>query len=306
MIQAALLLTGETASVDFKRSLDPGNQGEWLEVIKDVVALSNTGGGVILIGLEDDGAPSHCDVSAAGDIDSAVLTDKIHKYTGTHFHEFEITTAEKEGAAVVAIEIRRSAIPLVFTKVGTYEPTPGKQKNAFSVGTVYFRHGAKSEPCTSDDLRGCVERELDSRKKYWLEGIARVIEAPIGSRVTILPPAGDPTGPSGSVPLRLVNDPSAPSYFAVPIDQTHPYRQKEVAREVNQRLSGRRVINSHDLVCIRRAHNIQQNIVFCYTQNFVAPRYSPAFVDWIVEQYEKDPNFFEQARATYDVLKGKS
>lgn len=304
MIQDALIRTSESADVDFKRCFDPESSGEWLEIIKDMVAFANSGGGVILIGLEDDGTPSECDISASAEIDPAEVTDKIHKYTGTHFHEFEIGSVEKAGKRIVVIEIQRSPVPLVFTKVGTYEVVPGKQKNAFSIGTVYFRHGAKSEPCTSDDLRKVIEMELDSRKHSWLDGIARVIEAPLGSRVAILPPSSEPTGPAGSVPLRLVSDPSAPSYFAVPLDQTHPFRQKEVVREVNQNLSGKKTLNAHDIICIRRVYKIHQNIIFCYTQNFASPRYSQAFVDWILEQYGKDPTFFERTRSEFDGLKG--
>ena len=46
-----------------------------------------------------------------------------------------------------------------------------KQKTAFSAGTVYFRHGAKSEPGTSEDLRASLERELDRIRSSWLDGI---------------------------------------------------------------------------------------------------------------------------------------
>lgn len=304
MLQQALQRTSESAEVDFKQSFDPTAPGEWLEIIKDVVAMANSGGGVIIVGLSDDGSPSGCDVSDAGDLDPAELTDKIYKYTAVHFHDFEIVCTNKQGFNLVSIQIYRVSAPLAFTKVGNYEISPGKQKNCFSMGTVYFRHGAKSEPCTTDDLRQFIDREVDARKHQWLDGIARIIEAPIGSRVAILPPPSEPTGPAGSVPLRLVSDPSAPSYFALPLDQTHPFRQKEVVREVNQRLAGRKVINGHDLICIRRVHQIQQKIIYCYTQNFASPRYSPAFVDWLIEQYEANDAFFDQARALFDALKG--
>jgi hypothetical protein len=117
--------------------------------------------------------------------------------------------------------------PVVFSRPGQYEIGGGKQKTAFSEGTVYFRHGAKGEPDDSDDLRRFVERRIEEIRKSWLDGIVKAVEMPAGSQVQIVTPS---TG--GDVrAVRLVNDPSAPAYYRVPIDQTHPYRQKEVAKE---------------------------------------------------------------------------
>jgi Putative DNA-binding domain len=234
-LKEALQRSDESSSVEFKSSFDPARPGDWLEITKDIVALSNSGGGTLLIGVNDDGTPSGADVSAALDIDPADLTNRLYKYTNIQFHAFEIAECRKSGHEVCTITVRESRIPIVFTKVGTYEYEPGKQKTAFSVGTVYFRHGAKSEPGTSDDLRQFLERELEAIRHVWLDGIAKVVEAPSGSRIAVLPPESNPVGPSGALPLRLTNDPNAPPYYAVPIDSTHPFRQKEVIREVNAR-----------------------------------------------------------------------
>ncbi|MBP9501473.1 MAG: hypothetical protein KBF17_04855 [Candidatus Promineofilum sp.] len=100
--------------------------------------------------------------------------------------------------------------------------------------------------------------------------------------------------------LRLIDDPSAPAYYAVPIDVTHPFRQKEVVREVNSRLNGSKIINSHHILCIRRVYDIETNPTFCYKQNYATPRYSQAFVDWILLNYGEDNGFFESAKATLD------
>lgn len=34
--------------------------------------------------------------------------------------------------------------------------------------------------------------------------------------------------------------------------------------------------------------------------NYVSPRYSQAFVDWIVEQFEKNANFIEETKEKFD------
>lgn len=304
MLEEALQRTDENAAVEFKASFDVARSGDWLEIIKDIVAIANSGGGVILVGLNDDGGPSGSDVSGAPALDVADITNRIYKYTNYQFHGFEVCECRKGSAEVCAIKVSGARLPMVFTKVGTYEYEPGKQKTAFSQGTVYFRHGAKSEPCTSEDLRAFVEREVEAIRHSWLGGIAKVVEAPAGSRFAVLPPEHHPVGPSGALPMRLADDPNAPPYYAVPIDSTHPYRQKEVVREVNARLGGRRTINAHDILSIRRVHQVQKDISMCYTQNFASPRYSGAFVDWIVRQFEADPQFFDKAKIEYERLRG--
>lgn len=298
--------SSETDDLDFKAEFH-NRLGDWLEIIKDMVAFANSGGGTILIGVNDDGSPSGADVSGICETDPADVTNKIYSYTGIQFHAFDISKAEKDGKDVCVISVRGSRVPIVFTKIGNYEPTPGaKPKTAFSIGVVYFRHGAKSEPGNSDDLRKFVEREVDSIKHSWLSGIAKVVEAPAGSRVAILPPESEPAGPSGVLPMHFTNDPAAPQYYAIPIDTTHPYRQKEVVEEVNRRFAGRPKITTHDILCIRRVFEVQKDINLCYTQNFASPRYSEAFVNWIVKQHEEDASFFSKTKNRYDKLKAEA
>lgn len=308
VVDDALLLalgrTSETDDVDFKSTFDPLANRDWLELIKDIAAFANSGGGYILVGLNDDGTPSGADVSGLLSVDLADVANRLHKYFGQHFSGVELIETQKESAEICAIRIPSTRIPIVFTRVGEVELPEGKKKTIFALGTVYFRHGTKSEPGTTDDLRHFLERELEITRKSWLDGIAKVVEAPTGSRFAVLPPEGAPTGPAGSLPMQLTSDPDAPAYYAVPLDQTHPHRQKELVKDVNARLGGKRTINMHDIICIRRVYEVQKQIRFCYTQNYASPRYSQQFADWIVAQYENNGCFFEETRTKYDEVKG--
>jgi predicted HTH transcriptional regulator len=58
LIDKALSSTSESRAVEFKAGLDPTSPGEWCELIKDLVAMANTGGGLVLIGVSDDGSPA--------------------------------------------------------------------------------------------------------------------------------------------------------------------------------------------------------------------------------------------------------
>ena len=302
-LSEALARTSETEHVDFKSSFDVDATRDWLELIKDIAAFANSGGGYILVGLNDEGFPSGADVGGLLAVDPADFGNRIHKYTGKHFAGVEFIECEKSGVEVCAVRVSAVHVPIVFTRVGETELPDGKKKTAFALGTVYFRHGAKSEPGTSDDLRAFLNRELELIRRSWLDGIAKVVEAPTGSRFAVLPPEGAPTGPSGSLAMQLTSDPGAPAYYAVPLDKTHPHRQKEVVREVNLRLAGKKTINSHNVICIRRVYSIQKEINYCFTQNFASPRYTQQFVDWIVDQYLNDNTFFDKTRAKFDALK---
>ena len=63
------------------------------------------------------------------------------------------------------------------------------------------------------------------------------------------------------------------------------------------------MVNAHHIQYVRRAHNIETNGEFCYIQNHVSPKYSRAFVNWIVDQFNADTNFFEKAKALADQVK---
>jgi predicted HTH transcriptional regulator len=170
----------ESKYIDFKEKLDISQAGEWCEIVKDIVAIANSGGGWILIGAKNDGSPSKADVTEVSTMDPAQITDKIFKYTGEQFSDFDIQEIEKNGNKLAAIQIKGVTIPLIFTQPGNYDIGGGKQKTAFGRGTVYFRHGAKSEPGNSKDLRDCINREIEEVRKSWLGNIRKVVTAPTG------------------------------------------------------------------------------------------------------------------------------
>lgn len=160
LLKKGLAAKRESKYVEFKRWFDPASKSEWCEILKDIVAITNTGGGIILFGLDSRGQPVSADLSSLLALDPAKITDQVHKYTGYHFTEFDLVQAAKAGSALAALVIQGVSIPLVFQRPGTYAVAGGKQQTAFSQGTVYFRHGAKSEPGTTEDIRRSIERQL--------------------------------------------------------------------------------------------------------------------------------------------------
>ena len=151
----------ENESDDFKSSFDPTAPQYWCELIKDIVAMANSGGGIIVIGVNDDGSPAAINLQHVMASDPVIIVDKFKKYTDQHVAGFCLYCATRRGYPVAAISVSPVRIPIVFTAPGTYDVGGGKQKTAFSKGTVYFRHGAKSEPVRRRSESGDRPRSSD-------------------------------------------------------------------------------------------------------------------------------------------------
>ncbi len=299
-VHKALSAKRESKHCDFKGSCDLTHPGAWCEIVKDIVAMANTGGGVIVIGLDNVGQPTGSDVSTVLALDQAVIADQIHKYTGVHFADVEVVGKTKGGKPLAIITVPAVSVPIVFTKPGTYKVDDKTQKTAFSAGTVYFRHGAKSEPGDTEDLRSSIERQLDSIRKSWLKGVRKVVQAPPGSRVLTFPAnveIQESSSPDAKA-IRIVDDPDAPAYRKLDYEITHPYRQKDVIKKVNEVLAGKISINQHDIRCVKHLFGIQKDESLYHWSKFSnTPQYSAKFIAWLVAQFEKDEQFFSKIRA---------
>lgn len=295
-VAKALNATRESKYIEFKEELDVSSQGEWCEILKDIVAIANTGGGIIIVGVDNHGVPTGFDVKSVLAFDPADITDKIHKYTGVQFSEFEISHEDKNGYEVAVLIIHGASVPIVFTKPGTYDIGSGKQKSAFGAGTVYFRHGAKSEPGNTDDIRQTIERQLESVRKHWISGVRKVVTAPQGSRIVVASGDVKESESPNAMQIRIVDDPKAPAYRKIDYDVSHPYRQKDVIPKLNAKLKGKVTITTFDILCLRRLYNLHENSLYCHKPLFGSMQYSDAFINWAIGEFAKDAQFFENAR----------
>lgn len=296
----------ESGALDFKSSFDPKQNGDWCELVKDIIAMANSGGGCIVIGANDDGTASGYDASVFRAIDSADIANKVHKYTGVHFTDFHVADAAIAGVPVAALSVGGVRFPIVFSAPGEYEHPPGKAKSAFRKGTIYFRHGAKSEPGTSDDLRNALERELERIKCFWLNGITKVVEAPAGSEVHVVKATVAVSKAETAQPIRLTSSGEGPEFRVVDNDQVYPYRATELMRKLDE-LLGPKVATSYHIQLVRKQFGIDTNPNYSHKGKFGTRQYSDAFLEWVVEHYRKDNHFFqkvrEAARAAHEAAK---
>ena len=250
----------ESRAVEFKEQFIPTDAKQCLEVLKDIVAIANSGGGALGIGVNNAGEACGTDVSAVLDFDHAKYCDLIRKYTLQNYCDFDVIEAEKDGRRVAVFVINPPDVPLVFEKPGTYAVENNRQQTAFGQGTVYFRHGAKSETGTGEDLRKFMEQRIREMQDQLMKGLRKVAVSPRGSQLEVVPAkgilvTGTPIGGNNAVPVRITNDPHAQNAVVLDKSELFPYRQKDVIAKLKDRLVAQQMPNQYDLQAINRVYN---------------------------------------------------
>lgn len=297
LLEAAAAATSESSAVDFKSAFDPAQRGDWCELIKDIVAMANSGGGCIVLGVADDGDRSTWNPAVVTQLDPAQIGDQLRRYVEGLEDKVAVQSLSRGGGTLPALVVSASAVPRVFTNPGNYDKIGGRHTQAFPKGGLYFRHGAKSEPAEQADLSAAMERAIDCVRSKWLGNIRQVMEAPPGARVQVVSNEVRASVDPAATAIRVVDDPNAPAYRVVNPDDTHPYRQKELVGEVNKRGNGPKV-NAYDVQCVRRVlDGDSAHPEFFHEPKFGSKQYSAAFVDHILDGCAADPEFVVKARS---------
>ena len=80
LVEKGLTQKRESKYVEFKSQFDGGTKA-WCDLVKEVIALANTQGGVVVYGLESGGTPSGRPIQDILDADPEVVVDKLARYT---------------------------------------------------------------------------------------------------------------------------------------------------------------------------------------------------------------------------------
>lgn len=238
------------------RAFDPASELDWNLLLRDITAFANSGGGRIKL--------------RAG----VVERDIRRRLANPQLLKFTVNVNETPHGAVTEIEVRPAPFPVEH------------------FGTFYFRHDDRSEPGTSADMRNAYRRMLERTRRRLHRNVHKAVDRAI-----------DPHRPRRTKhrshvnlqPVRIVTDPNAPALHPEDVARLYPWRQKELVRELNQRI-GRQMLNSYDIQAVRRHHRLDERPEFVFDLPGAGRRYSPATADWIMEEFRRDPEFFHAAR----------
>jgi predicted HTH transcriptional regulator len=149
--------TGETDFLDFKTKWT-----EFSKMAKHVLAIANSGGGCIIVGVSenDEGAISLTGLNEDDFLDKADIDNKLEnllpkylKYRTEDFHfKNEQLTLRNKRFQVLIIEYDPKYVP--YTSV--------VHRNELRYGAIYMRQGTKSIEATNDKLVEIILRKVQS------------------------------------------------------------------------------------------------------------------------------------------------
>src|SRR5438067_12630954 len=114
---------------------------------RDVAALANSGGGVILFGVDKHGDPIGAELPSVAQAQA-------------QRRDVEIGEAVKFGKRLLTAIVPEAPTPCVVE------------------GVVYVRRGARSVPATTEELAKIVQRRVEAARREWLGAVRRVVKEP--------------------------------------------------------------------------------------------------------------------------------
>jgi predicted HTH transcriptional regulator len=154
----------ESAKLDYKSEYDPSNTDHKVRLVKHILAMANTAGGYIVIGVEDDGTRRGLASTAAERIDEAIIRSQVAGYTSTQIPIFSANSVDHDGQTFAIVTV----LPLAMTVAVANAEGNSPGGNLFRKGDVLVRHGSASERWSQADADFMLQRIANARKEEWL------------------------------------------------------------------------------------------------------------------------------------------
>lgn len=199
--EAALFLASyseEDDRVDYKQSIDPTSDKDWLEITKDISAFANTLGGYLVFGISDiDNEVIGLGRGIANILkDTNNLRQKINRHLEPDISLLRSKEFRISGKSIVVLYIPQSVgVTHLISSDGSFIYPSGEKKILLRKGTFYIRRSAGNHLGDSRDFDDVIERRIDQFRESLLNKVARVVASPANSDIFIL--SKDPTAPEG-------------------------------------------------------------------------------------------------------------
>lgn len=149
--------TGEQDNIDYKLNwIDKGS------LSKLILALGNSGGGIIVIGVNENDDGSYDPIGINELIDKSTISDMIKKYVPTSLEysvlDFVFKTSEYEkliGKKFQLISINDTPEHLPFVSLG--------ETNGIENNTIYVRRGTKCEKANSIEIERILNKRINTQ-----------------------------------------------------------------------------------------------------------------------------------------------
>lgn len=175
-----LKIKTESKNLDYKESLnwDTGSKDQKLEIIKDILAMSNTqDGGRIIFGVRNiDYDPKGMSEEDFKSFDQTKVNDLLHNYTEPK-HTCQVYKQEIDAKYFVVIDVSEFPEVPIICKNDAHSSIK-KSKQILKKGQIYIRtEKASSEAISSvDEMREFLGRALTKKGDELLHSIERLIK----------------------------------------------------------------------------------------------------------------------------------
>jgi hypothetical protein len=173
----------ETRNIDFKAAMDWRlvTKCERFEVLLDVAAMANAGGGYLVIGRDE---PTRTTGTLTQEqvvsFDPTEVNKVVHRYLDPA-HECRVDPQDVDGDLLVVIDVPAfEDSPLIFKEVGNCGGAGCKKAPHFLPGDVFVRTKAQQtrRVGSADEMREIVNRAVRSRGDDLLTAMQRMLGAP--------------------------------------------------------------------------------------------------------------------------------
>jgi hypothetical protein len=171
---------GESAKLDYKSEYDPSNTTQRVKLVKHVLAMANTVGGYIVIGVDDDGCRRGLDQPELEKIDEAIVRSQIAGYASVPIPIFVAKGIEVDNLSFAIVTV----LPVMDTIVVAAAEGNCPEKTLFRKGDVLVRHGSASERWTPSDADFILRKILSGRKEEWLREFGQDLRRLVGLPAT--------------------------------------------------------------------------------------------------------------------------
>jgi serine/threonine protein kinase/tetratricopeptide (TPR) repeat protein len=148
----------EADDIAFKESVDPTSTKDMVELSKDIIAMANTRGGHIVLGVRD-GDLAPVGLSTLSVFDQADLERVLDNYVQERIDlvlSYHSITVDGESRLFAILYVLPSTVPIVTEKAGAYRDGT-RQKIAFSEAEWLIRSAGRSKPAGPEEVRALLK-----------------------------------------------------------------------------------------------------------------------------------------------------
>ncbi len=186
-------MDGEGSHQDYKLTFDFEDSEAKLNLVKDVIAMANAGGGEIIFGRNETEIRG-IDIEVAKALDSAKVADLAGNFAKpVNLNISHEDYSLENGRIVRTVRIAAAEYPIVMADIGNYmDKASRKNQHVFQKGDIWTRHSSKTERATYGDIRDWIEKAKRSEREAVLSRITKVIDIPDGAEIQIVQPSAVP------------------------------------------------------------------------------------------------------------------